>query len=640
MSESKTFPFLYGINSPADLRRLPEEQLPQLAEEVRAFLLESVSQSGGHLAAGLGTVDLTIALHYVFDTPNDRIVWDVGHQAYPHKILTGRRDRMPTIRKKNGLSAFPTREESPYDTFGVGHSSTSISAALGMAIAASLDKSERHAVAVIGDGGLTGGMAFEALNHAGVLDANLLVILNDNEMSISPNVGALNNYLAKILSSKFYSSVREGSRHLLSRSMPSVWELARRAEEHVKGMVAPGTLFEELGFNYIGPIDGHNMDMLVTTLRNLRDLPPGPRFLHVVTKKGKGYLPAELDPVAYHGVGTFDPSKDHLPKAKPSSPTYTEIFGQWLCDMAKQEPKLLGITPAMREGSGLVEFSERFPERYFDVGIAEQHAVTLAAGQACEGYHPVVAIYSTFLQRAYDQLIHDVVLQNLPVLFALDRAGLVGPDGPTHAGSFDFSYMRCLPNMLIMAPADENECRQMLYTGFKHQGPAAVRYPRGKGPGVEISAQMSALPIGKAEIRRQGTGIAILAFGSMVTPALEVGEKLGATVVNMRFVKPLDEALVTEMARTHDTLVTVEENVIAGGAGAAVNEYLGARQCLLPILNLGLPDAFVEQGSREECLAACGLDVGGIDASIRAFLDRQHLGEHQPVRHAKAKGKH
>jgi 1-deoxy-D-xylulose-5-phosphate synthase len=422
--------------------------------------------------------------------------------------------------------------------------------------------------------------------------------------------------------------------------MPSVWELARRAEEHVKGMVAPGTLFEELGFNYIGPIDGHNMDMLVTTLRNLRDLPPGPRFLHVVTKKGKGYLPAELDPVAYHGVGTFDPSKDHLPKAKPSSPTYTEIFGQWLCDMAKQEPKLLGITPAMREGSGLVEFSERFPERYFDVGIAEQHAVTLAAGQACEGYHPVVAIYSTFLQRAYDQLIHDVVLQNLPVLFALDRAGLVGPDGPTHAGSFDFSYMRCLPNMLIMAPADENECRQMLYTGFKHQGPAAVRYPRGKGPGVEISAQMSALPIGKAEIRRQGTGIAILAFGSMVTPALEVGEKLGATVVNMRFVKPLDEALVTEMARTHDTLVTVEENVIAGGAGAAVNEYLGARQCLLPILNLGLPDAFVEQGSREECLAACGLDVGGIDASIRAFLDRQHLGEHQPVRHAKAKGKH
>jgi 1-deoxy-D-xylulose-5-phosphate synthase len=640
MSESKTFPFLYGINSPADLRRLPEEQLPQLAEEVRAFLLESVSQSGGHLAAGLGTVDLTIALHYVFDTPNDRIVWDVGHQAYPHKILTGRRDRMPTIRKKNGLSAFPTREESPYDTFGVGHSSTSISAALGMAIAASLDKSERHAVAVIGDGGLTGGMAFEALNHAGVLDANLLVILNDNEMSISPNVGALNNYLAKILSSKFYSSMREGSRHLLSRSMPSVWELARRAEEHVKGMVAPGTLFEELGFNYIGPIDGHNMDMLVTTLRNLRDLPPGPRFLHVVTKKGKGYLPAELDPVAYHGVGTFDPSKDHLPKAKPSSPTYTEIFGQWLCDMAKQEPKLLGITPAMREGSGLVEFSERFPERYFDVGIAEQHAVTLAAGQACEGYHPVVAIYSTFLQRAYDQLIHDVVLQNLPVLFALDRAGLVGPDGPTHAGSFDFSYMRCLPNMLIMAPADENECRQMLYTGFKHQGPAAVRYPRGKGPGVEISAQMSALPIGKAEIRRQGTGIAILAFGSMVTPALEVGEKLGATVVNMRFVKPLDEALVTEMARTHDTLVTVEENVIAGGAGAAVNEYLGARQCLLPILNLGLPDAFVEQGSREECLAACGLDVGGIDASIRAFLDRQHLGEHQPVRHAKAKGKH
>ena len=638
MSETNTS-LLHGINSPTDLRLLTEEQLPQLAEELRAYLLDSVSQSGGHLAAGLGTVELTIALHYVFNTPEDRIVWDVGHQAYPHKILTGRRDRMPTIRKKEGVSAFPSRDESPYDTFGVGHSSTSISAALGMAIAATLDKSNRHAVAVIGDGGLTGGMAFEALNHAGVLDANLLVILNDNEMSISPNVGALNNYLAKILSSKFYSNVREGSKQLLSRSMPSVWELARRAEEHVKGMVAPGTLFEELGFNYIGPIDGHDLDVLITTLRNLRELPPGPRFLHVVTKKGKGYLPAELDPVAYHGVGTFDPSKDHLPKAKPSTPSYTEVFGKWLCDMAAKEPKLLGITPAMREGSGLLEFSQRFPDRYFDVGIAEQHAVTLAAGQACEGYHPVVAIYSTFLQRAYDQLIHDVVLQKLPVLFAIDRAGLVGPDGPTHAGSFDYSYMRCLPNMVIMAPADENECRQMLFTGFHHQGPAAVRYPRGKGPGVPPDAIMASLPIGKAELRRQGKAVAILAFGSMVAPALVVGEGLNATVANMRFVKPLDEALVMQLAATHDVLVTVEENVIPGGAGAAVNELLIARQCFMPILNLGLPDVFVEQGSREECLALCGLDVNGIQTAVEAFLTQQSVAKH-PARPAKAKAKH
>ncbi|WP_045226363.1 1-deoxy-D-xylulose-5-phosphate synthase [Methyloterricola oryzae] len=631
---------LQGINSPSDLRLLSEEQLPQVAEELRAFLLESVSQSGGHLAAGLGTVELTIALHYVFNTPDDKLVWDVGHQAYPHKILTGRRDRMPTIRQKDGVSAFPSREESIYDTFGVGHSSTSISAALGMAIASALDNSDRHAVAIIGDGGMTGGMAFEALNHAGVLDANLLVVLNDNEMSISPNVGALNNYLAKILSSKFYSSVREGSRQLLSRSMPSVWELARRAEEHVKGMVAPGTLFEELGFNYIGPIDGHDLDVLITTLRNLRELPPGPRFLHVVTKKGKGYLPAELDPVAYHGVGTFDPSKDHLPKAKPSSPSYTEVFGKWLCDAAAKEPKLLGITPAMREGSGLQEFAERFPDRYFDVGIAEQHAVTLAAGQACEGYHPVVAIYSTFLQRAYDQLIHDVVLQRLPVLFAIDRAGLVGPDGPTHAGSFDFSYMRCLPGMVIMAPADENECRQMLYTGFRHEGPAAVRYPRGKGPGVPIEESLSVLPIGKAEIKRHGKGVAILAFGSMVTPSLAVGTDLNATVVNMRFVKPLDRELVLELAHSHDYIVTVEENMVAGGAGSAVNELLLAEQILLPILNLGLPDTFVEQGSRDECLALCGLNPAGIQASIETFLARQP-GIRQPQpRAAKVKAKH
>ncbi len=592
-----------------------------VAEELRDYLLHTVSQSGGHLAAGLGTVELTIALHYVFNTPNDKIVWDVGHQAYPHKILTGRREQMPTIRKKDGLSAFPSRDESVYDTFGVGHSSTSISAALGMAIAAGLEKKDIHAVAIIGDGGLTGGMAFEALNHAGALDANLLVILNDNEMSISPNVGAMNNYLAKLLSGRFYSTIRQGSKELLKDRMPTVWELARRAEEHVKGMVAPGTLFEELGFNYIGPIDGHDLDTLVTTLRNLKNT-HGPRFLHVVTRKGKGYLPAEMDPVAYHGVGTFDPSKDHLPKAKVTTPTYTEVFGTWLCDMAEKDSRLLGVTPAMREGSGLVEFEQRFPDRYYDVGIAEQHAVTLAAGQACEGYKPVVAIYSTFLQRAYDQLIHDVVLQGLPVLFAIDRAGLVGPDGPTHAGSFDFSYLRCLPNILIMAPADENECRQMLYTGFMHDGPAAVRYPRGKGPGTAVENTMSLLPIGKAEIRRKGQSIALLAFGSMVTPALEVGETLNATVVNMRFVKPLDEAMILDMARTHDLLVTIEENAVPGGAGNGVNEVLNAAFVRTPLLTIGLPDRFIEQGSREEVLKDAGLDVEGLLVAIEAFTAR------------------
>ena len=621
MNQPNSYPLLQTIGGPADLRNLPQDQLSRLAEEVRGFLLHSVSQSGGHLAAGLGTVELTIALHYVFNTPEDKLVWDVGHQAYPHKILTGRRDRLPTIRKKDGLSAFPNRDESPYDCFGVGHSSTSISAALGMAIAASLDKKDTHAVAIIGDGGLTGGMAFEALNHAGPLDANLLVILNDNEMSISPNVGALNNYLAKILSGKFYSGMRQGSKELLKRRMPSVWELARRAEEHVKGMVAPGTLFEELGFNYIGPIDGHDLDTLVTTLRNLRKT-PGPQFLHVVTKKGKGYAPAELDPVAYHGVGAFDLGKDHLPKAKPGSPTYTEVFGQWLCDMAERDRRLLGVTPAMREGSGLVEFERRFPDRYFDVGIAEQHAVTLAAGQACEGYKPVVAIYSTFLQRAYDQLIHDVVLQNLPVLFAIDRAGLVGPDGPTHAGSFDLSFLRCLPNMVVMAPSDENECRRMLYTGFKHQGPAAVRYPRGKGSGVEVRDEMAALPIGKGEIRREGTRVAILAFGSMVAPALEAGEKLGATVANMRFVKPLDEELILKLAETHEFLVTVEENAIAGGAGSGIGEFLNAHLYGKPLLNLGLPDVFLDQGAREELLAQCGLDAEGIFESIENFRQK------------------
>lgn len=620
MINSSTYSLLEAIDTPEDLRKLEPDQLPALAEELRGFLLESVSQSGGHLAAGLGTVELTVALHYVFNTPEDKLVWDVGHQAYPHKILTGRRTRMGTIRKKDGLSAFPNRDESPYDCFGVGHSSTSISAALGMAIAAHMDNRPMHSVAVIGDGGLTGGMAFEALNHAGVLDANLLVILNDNEMSISPNVGALNNYLAKILSGKFYSGMREGSKQLLQHHMPSVWELARRAEEHVKGMVAPGTLFEELGFNYIGPVDGHDLETLVTTLRNLKDL-PGPRFLHVVTKKGKGYLPAEQDPVAYHGVSSFDPSQDHLPKSKPGKPSYTEIFGRWLCDMAVKDQRLTGITPAMREGSGLFEFSERFPDRYFDVGIAEQHAVTLAAGQACEGYKPVVAIYSTFLQRAYDQLVHDVALQNLPVLFAIDRAGLVGPDGPTHAGSFDLSYLRCIPNMVIMAPADENECRQMLYTGFQYDGPSAVRYPRGRGAGIEPVEEMYALPIGKAEVRLQGQDLAILAFGCTVDAALEAGKTFSATVVNMRFVKPLDEALIIELATTHRAFVTLEDNAIAGGAGSAVNELLQARRLYCPVLNLGLADVFLEHGSREELLVEAGLDVEGITASISGFLD-------------------
>jgi 1-deoxy-D-xylulose-5-phosphate synthase len=631
MTESTQASLLNTIGDPADLRALSEDQLPRLSEELRDYLLHSVSQSGGHLAAGLGTVELTIALHYVFNTPEDKLVWDVGHQAYPHKILTGRRERMPSIRKKDGLSAFPCREESCYDTFGVGHSSTSISAALGMAIAAGLEQRDVHAVAIIGDGGLTGGMAFEALNHAGALDANLLVVLNDNEMSISPNVGAMNNYLAKLLSGRFYSTIRQGSKELLKNRMPTVWELARRAEEHVKGMVAPGTLFEELGFNYIGPIDGHDLDTLVTTLRNLRNT-DGPRFLHVVTKKGKGYLPAENDPVAYHGVGAFDPSKDHLPKAKPSSPTYTEVFGKWLCDMAEADPRLLGVTPAMREGSGLVEFEQRFPSRYFDVGIAEQHAVTLAAGLACEGFKPVVAIYSTFLQRAYDQLIHDVVLQKLPVLFAIDRAGLVGPDGPTHAGSFDYSYLRCLPEIVIMAPADENECRQMLYTGFLHDGPAAVRYPRGKGPGTAVEETMTTLPVGKAEVRRKGKGIALLAFGSMVGPAIEVGEQLDATVVNMRFIKPLDEKLILQMAKDHDLLVTIEENAIPGGAGNGVNEVLNAHGCHTPLLTIGLPDAFIEQGTREEVLSLAGLDVPGLLKSIEAFGKQQ--GKAKPVRKA------
>ena len=577
-----------------------------------------MSLSGGHFSAGLGTVELTVALHYIFNTPRDQLVWDVGHQAYPHKILTGRKEKMPTIRTKDGVCAFPNRNESEYDAFGVGHSSTSISAALGMAIASQLQGEDKRMVAIIGDGSITGGMAYEAMNHAGSISANLLVILNDNDMSISPNVGAMNNYFTRVISSKFYSSVREESKKVLSK-MPTVWDLARKTEEHVKGMIVPGTLFEELGFNYIGPIDGHDVDMLVDTLSNIKDL-PGPVFLHIVTKKGKGYAPAEKDPLAYHGVPAFDPSKDSLPKSAPSPhPTYTQVFGKWLCDMAEKDPCLLGITPAMREGSGLVAFSERFPKRYFDVAIAEQHAVTLAAGQACQGGKPVVAIYSTFLQRAYDQLVHDVAIQNLDVLFALDRAGLVGPDGPTHAGSFDFSFLRCIPNMLIMAPADENECRMMLTTGYQFKGPAAVRYPRGKGPGVVVSNDLADLEIGKAKVVHKGGRIAILAWGSMVAPAIEAGKKLGATVINMRFIKPIDKDIILEMAKSHDVLVTIEENVIAGGVGSAVNDYLQAQQILMPVLNLGLPDEFIEQGSREELLAGCGLDTQGIIKRTETF---------------------
>ncbi len=618
MTKSASFPLLDVIDSPADVRKLSKGKLKALAKELRDYLTHTVSISGGHFSAGLGTVELTVALHYVFDTPSDQLVWDVGHQAYPHKILTGRKERMTTIRTLNGVSAFPNRSESEYDAFGVGHSSTSISAALGMAIASRLKGEDKQMVAIIGDGSITGGMAFEAMNHAGAIDANLLVILNDNDMSISPPVGAMSNYLTKILSSKLYSSLREESKKALSK-MPSVWELARKTEEHMKGMIVPGTLFEELGFNYIGPIDGHDVDMLVSTLENLKAT-SGPRFLHIVTKKGKGYAPAEKDPLAYHGVPAFDPSLDALPKSAPSPhPTYTEVFGKWLCDMAAQDQRLLGITPAMREGSGLVKFSEQYPQRYFDVAIAEQHAVTLAAGQACQGAKPVVAIYSTFLQRAYDQLIHDVAIQNLDVLFAIDRAGLVGPDGPTHAGSFDYSYMSCIPNILIMAPADENECRQMLTTGYLHEGPAAVRYPRGKGPGAVVDKALDSLPVGKGEIRHQGSRIAILAWGSMVTPALAVGKQLGATVVNMRFIKPLDEQLLLDLAKSIEIFVTIEENVISGGAGSAVNNFLQKQHILMPVLNIGLPDSFIEQGTREELLAICGLDIQGITAQIETF---------------------
>jgi len=611
-------PTLDKVNLPSDLRKLNEGELISLSHELREFLISSVSKSGGHLSAGLGAIELTIALHYVFDTPNDKLIWDVGHQAYPHKILTGRKDSISTIRQKDGIAPFVTRTESEYDAFGVGHSSTSISAALGMAIAAAINDDEKRTVAIIGDGGITGGMAFEALNHAGALDANVLVILNDNDMSISPNVGAMKNYLAKILSGKFYTTVKKGSKKVMS-NMPSVWELARRTEEHVKGMIIPGTLFEEMGFNYIGPIDGHDLPTLTQTLSNLKDL-QGPQFLHVVTQKGKGYSPAEADPIAYHGVSTFDPQKENLPKKAPSSPTYTDVFGQWLCDIANDNKKVVGITPAMREGSGLVQFEQEHPDRYFDVGIAEQHAVTLAAGMACEGLKPVVAIYSTFLQRGYDQLIHDVALQNLPVLFAIDRAGLVGPDGPTHAGSYDFSYLRCLPNMVIMAPADENECRQMLTTGIHYNGPVAVRYPRGKGPGVAINNTLECIEIGQALKVREGKDIALLAFGSTVTAAVEVAEELNATVINMRFVKPLDGNIIKDVASTHGTLFTIEDNVVKGGAGSAINEFINESSIDVCVVNIGLPDLNLEHGSREELLEEAGLDVVGIKNTIEQYL--------------------
>ncbi len=618
MSGQSPYPLLETIDTPEQLRQLPASDLPMLAAELRRFLIHSVAKTGGHLSAGLGTVELTIALHYVYNTPEDRLIWDVGHQSYPHKILTGRRKQMSTLRQRGGLSGFPKRSESPYDSFGTGHSSTSISAALGMAIAAEREGSNRQVAALIGDGAMTGGMAFEALNHAGHLKSNLLVILNDNEMSISPNVGGMHNYLARILSSKLYSTMRDGSKSVLSIA-PPVWELARKAEEHMKGMMTPGTLFEELGFNYIGPIDGHDLDTLITTLRNLRERNE-PQFLHIVTRKGKGFSPAEKNPTCYHGVTAFNPDTGEI-YPRPAPPSYTHLFGEWICEMAEQDERLVGITPAMCEGSGLVEFSQRFPERYFDVGIAEQHAVTLAAGMACDGLKPVVAIYSTFLQRAYDQLIHDVALQNLPVLFAIDRAGLVGPDGPTHAGSFDLSFLRCIPNLVVMAPADGNELRRMLYTGYRLDGPAAVRYPRGSGPEVPIDKEMRELPIGKGQLRREGRRVALLAFGSMVAPALQAAEELDASMVNMRFIKPLDVPLLLDMATHHELLVTVEENVVGGGAGSAINECLHQHGIRTPVVNLGLPDRFVEHGRHEELLAECGLDAGGIIKAVRNHLD-------------------
>jgi 1-deoxy-D-xylulose-5-phosphate synthase len=619
---------LQKIDSPADLRRLPRSDLPALARELRQFVLDTVSQTGGHLGSNLGTVELTIALHYVFDTPHDRLVWDVGHQTYPHKMLTGRRDRMHTLRQFGGIGGFPRRDESEYDTFGTAHSSTSISAALGMAMAAKLKGEERHAVAVIGDGAMTAGMAFEALNNAGVphagMHADLLVVLNDNDMSISPPVGALNRYLARLMSGQFYAAAREGAKAVL-KNAPPLFELARRLEEHAKGMVVPGTIFEEFGFNYVGPIDGHDLESLVPTLENLK-LKRGPQFLHVVTRKGYGYKLAEADPVKYHAAsGRFDPALG-FPKSAPSKPTFTQVFGQWLCDMAEADARLVGITPAMREGSGMVEFHQRFPTRYFDVGIAEQHAVTFAAGLACEGLKPVLAIYSTFLQRGYDQLIHDVAIQKLPVVFALDRAGIVGADGATHCGAFDIAYLRCLPHCSVLTPSDENECRQALSTAFAQDHPVAVRYPRGAGIGAAIERTLGVWPWGRAVERRRGQRIAILAFGTVLHPALQAAEKLDATVIDMRFAKPIDETVVLEAARTHEAFVTVEEGCVPGGAGSAVAECLAAARLALPMLHLGLPDEFIEHGEPARLLALAGLDSAGIERSIRErFFARPSL---------------
>jgi 1-deoxy-D-xylulose-5-phosphate synthase len=615
------YPLLSRIASPGDVRRLGASELSGLCAELRAYLIESVSTRGGHFAAGLGTVELTVALHYVYETPEDRLVWDVGHQAYPHKVLTGRGGRLSTIKQHGGLAPFPSRAESEYDTFGVGHSSTSISAALGMAIAAAQRGEARRAVAVIGDGGLSAGMAFEALNHVGSTNVDLLVVLNDNDHSISESVGAFSNYLARLLSGKLYAHLKEGGRRVLKR-VPTALELARRSEEHMKGMVLPGTIFEEMGLNYIGPVDGHDVHALVATLRNVRNL-KGPQLLHVATRKGKGYAPAEADPIKWHGPGPFDPATGVVYKEKAAGPTYTQVFGSWLCEMAELDARILGITPAMREGSGLVEFSKRFPRRYFDVAIAEQHALTLAAGMACEGMKPIVAIYSTFLQRAYDQLIHDVALQNLPVVLAIDRAGLVGGDGATHQGAFDLSYLRCVPNVVVMAPADENECRQMLYTATTLEQPAAVRYPRGTGPGVPLAPELTALPIGKADIRRQGaSGLALFAFGTLVEPASRIAERLDATLLNMRFVKPLDRERILTVARTHRAIVTLEENVVAGGAGSGVGELLAAEGFEVPLLHIGIPDRFIEHGSREDCLAEAGLDFASLLAAVEEWWVR------------------
>ncbi len=633
MMNANKYPLLHQIAVPADLRKLDEDLMPQVADELRQYLLETVSKSGGHFSAGLGCVELTVALHYCFETPHDRLIWDVGHQAYPHKILTGRRDRIGTIKKTGGLAPFPKRAESEFDAFGVGHSSTSISAGLGIALTSALQKVDRRVVSIIGDGAMTAGMAFEALNHGGSLHPNMLVILNENQMSISPNVGAMTKMLARMMSGPTVTGIRERSKKMMHRGS-RVWRFMSRWEEHVKGMIVPSTLFEELGFNYLGPIDGHNLPLLMRTLRTIQTV-KGPNLLHIITSKGKGYPPAEEDPIKYHAVDPFDPSTGIVPATTPvkQSPTYTEVFSEWLCDMAALDTSLLAITPAMREGSGLVEFEQRFPDRYFDVSIAEQHAVTLAAGMACENAHPVVAIYSTFLQRAYDQLIHDVAMQGLPVLFAIDRAGLVGSDGPTHAGSFDLSFLRCIPDMLIMAPADENECRQMLYTGFRHQGPAAVRYPRGKGPGKPVDRVMTALTIGKAEVVKRGDTVAILSFGSTLAAVEAVAARIGATLVNMRFVKPLDAGLIKEMAQTHKLLVTVEDNAVAGGAGSGVNELLLATGKPVEILNIGLPDRYIEHGSREDCLAAAGLDTNGIMEQVNSRINTVTTGKPALISH-------